>query len=307
MPAIASPTCFICGATGVKSENADYLTCAGCGHEILRAGGRQQFIVNEALHADMTKRLDVRDRFQRDVTLRAAIAKNLLLDIGCGPGRFLWLNKERFADHLGVEVTESCIAYAREKLSLKVTSELPDGLPAPSVVTLWHSLEHIPALEIGKILRQLRGAADKHTRVVICVPNAGSWQAHGFGGKWTYYDVPNHLHQFSPVSLASLMQHAGFELESECYSFTYIFAGYVLSFANLAAPTHNYFYYRKKRGVASSFSRAMTCVFDLASYLVILVSILPAFLLALAEWLVPARRAVLTRIYRPTAGGELTR
>ena len=242
---------------------------------------------------------DPRDGFQRRVSLSAALERALIVDIGCGNGRFLGRIKADFEDHRGVEVIEACAAFARARWGLKVEPRYPDLPGPPSLITFWHSLEHIPSEEIRGLLAQMRVGASPRTRIVVSVPNARSFQVLIFGSHWTYLDIPSHLHQFSPASLERLLFDNGFSIDDRFFSGIYIFTGYLLSFLNLITPGHNYFYRRKKRKEPSPYGAVLTLGLDYFCYFAAILGAAPAAALSILELLFPSRRSVLTWSFRP--------
>jgi SAM-dependent methyltransferase len=71
------------------------------------------------------------------------------------------------------------------------------------VITLWHVLEHVHAL--NETVQQLRVLLKPDGRIYIAVPNYTSMDAAYFGPCWAAYDVPRHLYHFSPPAMRQLM------------------------------------------------------------------------------------------------------
>jgi SAM-dependent methyltransferase len=71
-----------------------------------------------------------------------------------------------------------------------------------------HSLEHTldPVADLRAAFDALRPGA----RVVISVPNFGSWQRRLFGGSWFHLDLPRHRVHFTAGSLRLALETAGF-------------------------------------------------------------------------------------------------
>lgn len=276
--------------------------CRACGHEVQPVPAQAPDIINEQLIRSQVERADSLDRFKSAVAKLSTVKQDLLIDIGSGSGKFLYLNKDRFADHLGIEVTPECVEFSRA-LGLKIQDHL-GPVRNPSLVTLWHSLEHLSKEAAEKVLGTLNASATQDTRVVISVPNSESWQARIFSTDWAFFDPESHIHQFSPRSLNLLMSKFGFRQERSFYSFIYIFSGYVLSCVNSVTPGHNYFYMAVKRGRPSPYSWAATKALNAFCYFAVLASIGPAFILTLAEKLRPARAAVITASFRKSGQTE---
>ena len=298
---MAAASCFICGGGRRVPSTRDYLACLDCGHEVLRGGQSQTFMINDKIDPSRRPKPDLLVRFQSSVVEKARKSRRLLVDIGSGSGKFLFHNRAAFASLLGVEVTPENVRYATEVLGLPVRTSLPDDLPAPSVVTFWHSLEHIPVEAMDAILGKLSGACDAESRVVISVPNNRSLQYQWFREGYAYYDAPNHLHQFSPQSLDRLMRRHGFKKTKTFFSPAYIVFGYVQGVLNLIMPIHNYFYYRSKRGADFGFSRPKLTLLDFINSIMLIVAIPISLILSLADFLLSQRRGVLTTCYRKTA------
>lgn len=240
-------SCVICGSDSAYSF-CDYDCCQEC-HHMTSKKSEQHFIINDPLDKSQFEKMDVRDRFQQHTANICAQEKNFLLDVGCGPGRFLNFSKNKYKKILGLEITPECLDFLKSQLHINAISDLSqnDDNDPFSLVTAWHSLEHIPFESLTKILRQIAERSSNFTRFIVCVPNGSSWQSSFFKNKWLYYDYPNHLHQFSEESLLKLMNQQGFSCEKKIFSFSYSFFGYLLSFSNLWVNYPNFIYYFLKR------------------------------------------------------------
>lgn len=130
-----------------------------------------------------------------------------LLDYGCGTGAFLVEMKSADWQVQGMEPDPGAASRAAELTSSVISH--PDqlaSLPAKAfdVVTMWHVLEHV---------HDLHGTLDHVKRIlkqggilIVAVPNHTSFDARHYAADWAAYDVPRHLHHFSPDSLSKLMQ-----------------------------------------------------------------------------------------------------
>jgi 2-polyprenyl-3-methyl-5-hydroxy-6-metoxy-1,4-benzoquinol methylase len=136
-----------------------------------------------------------------------------MLDIGCGNATFLYAARQsRGADVTGVEVSEECCRYARERLGLELM-----GVPfedaefdAPfDVVTMWHYLEH--EYDALAALARCRLLLNDGGLLVVQVPNVGSLGARVFGRKWNGWDAPRHMTLFSRKTLGAMLEKAGLE------------------------------------------------------------------------------------------------
>jgi hypothetical protein len=76
---------------------------------------------------------------------------------------------------------------------------------------MWHTLEHMR--DIRSTLSRVSTLLHSNGRLLIAVPDRGSWQARFFGPRWLHLDVPRHLYHFDVPSLSHCLKQAGFTLE----------------------------------------------------------------------------------------------
>jgi len=99
-----------------------------------------------------------------------------LLDVGCGPGVFLSLAKERGWDVTGVDVSPFAVSYASGSLGHNaIAGELEEvGFPEKyfDVVTLWDVIEHLPAPI--RTLREVHRVLKDDGLVFVDTPNERS-------------------------------------------------------------------------------------------------------------------------------------
>jgi len=248
--AVSEAACFICGGKSFRPSGSDYQQCVDCGHETLLAGSRQGFIVNDPLTPDNVKSQSGLDRFKNAVLSQfdpTPPANAHWVDVGSASGKYLYQNRHRYSHSVGLEITAEAVQFSRVSLNLNIVEDA-DALPqAIHVATAWHSLEHFPAAELGRLLGILNKAMNEKSRFIVSVPNAGSRQYKWFGSAYAFFDVPHHLHQFSQKSLDLLMARHGFIGVESVVSWPYNVFGYTQGLLNLLTGTHNYLYYRLKR------------------------------------------------------------
>lgn len=135
------------------------------------------------------------------------------LDIGCGWGAFLDNARDKGFKPVGVEICRRMSDYANQTLGISVSplqlEKLPLQADAYSVVSLIHSLEHLPnqrdALEfIHRILKP---------KGLLCgiVPNFGSFCSQRMLNYWPWLDPSMHYVHFTPVTLAAALTRFSFE------------------------------------------------------------------------------------------------
>ena len=135
-----------------------------------------------------------------------------VLDVGCGTGAFLESCQQGGWKVTGMEPDPDARAVAVKKLSAAIEPNLESlkSYPQYDIITLWHVLEHVPNLnETIPILHKL--LANTGT-LIIAVPNSDSYDAHHFQEYWAAYDVPRHLHHFTPTTIEPLFSKHQFKL-----------------------------------------------------------------------------------------------
>ncbi|HEX7103341.1 MAG TPA: class I SAM-dependent methyltransferase [Nitrolancea sp.] len=140
-----------------------------------------------------------------------------VIDLGCATGELLHSIREHGNDNLlGIEPSAAAAQSARTRWGLEVITGTLEAarLPAASVDTalLAHTAEHLPSpsrtfAELHRVIRP--GGA-----VVLWLPNAESWAARLLGDWWIGYDVPRHLYDFTPATLAFMLRQSGFAVQS---------------------------------------------------------------------------------------------
>ena len=170
-------------------------------------------------HTDSKKTLV--DRVYQIVKKRALASKislvesyvmgeRILLDIGAGTGDFVQTAKKRNWQASGIETSEKARALARNK-EIQLMDSRPGGvIPRPTVITLWHVLEHLP--DPQEYLNWIHTQLQTNGVLIIAVPNFKSWDANHYKEFWAAYDVPRHLWHFSKESIEKLT-HEIFTLE----------------------------------------------------------------------------------------------
>ncbi len=285
------PSCFICAGTAFDRATPEYRRCRRCGHETLVATDAQALMLNEPLRRETVERDTALDRFQAGVLHRCLIARRRrqLVDVGASSGRFLFRHHARFTRHAGVEITPAAVAFARATLSLVIVTDIAEVAGPIDVVTAWHSLEHFPVAALQRLMSTLAQQVADDGCVIVSVPNGASFQSRWFRRHFAFFDVPHHLHQFTPESLDRLFAAHGFRRTRTFVSWPYNGFGHVQALLNVLLRDHNHLYYRLKRGRAGS-----RRVRDVA-HCALLPFVLPvALALALLDALVPARQGVLT-------------
>jgi SAM-dependent methyltransferase len=159
-------------------------------------------------------------RTVRSYTLQSKLAlinklnkgQGRILDVGCGTGAFLETCKNGGWAVMGMEPDPDARAIAVQKLSVPIQPSLDElsGMGPFDIISLWHVLEHIP--DLNHAIPQLKNLLAGEGTLLIAVPNSDSYDATYFKEYWAAYDVPRHLHHFTPSTIEPLFKKHGFRL-----------------------------------------------------------------------------------------------
>lgn len=76
------------------------------------------------------------------------------------------------------------------------------------LVAAWKVIEHVP--DAKATLRRLNTLLIPGGTLLLSIPNAGSWESRFFGKSWYVWELPRHLHHFTPASIRKLLEECGF-------------------------------------------------------------------------------------------------
>ena len=135
-----------------------------------------------------------------------------LLDVGCGTGDYLAAMAALGWQGTGCDVSGPALAAARRRVPGAAWHQgpieaMPVGPVAFDLITLWHTLEHLP--NPVETLRHLRTRLAPGGRLLLAVPNIESVEARMFGRRWVEIDMPSHLLFFSTATLQAVLGQAG--------------------------------------------------------------------------------------------------
>lgn len=138
------------------------------------------------------------------------IGDKILLDVGAGTGDFVQTATLKKWKAKGIETNEKAREVAVQK-NIDLLEQRPDSLSdRPTVITLWHVLEHLP--DPQEYLKWIHSQLQDKGVLIIAVPNFNSWDAKHYREYWAAYDVPRHLWHFSRSAIEKLTADL-FELE----------------------------------------------------------------------------------------------
>ena len=193
--------------------------------------------------------------------------------------------------------------FSQRKLKLHIEIDISTAPGPISTVSFWHSLEHLPHQTIANVFKHLSANTTDDAIMIISVPNCDSWQHKLLGSHYAFFDPQQHLHQFSMESLDQLLINYGFTKNKLFFSPPYSGFGWLQGMMNLFNKTHNYFYYRMKRGVPHSSGIIRQRLLDAYNIILALLLALPASIATACDYLNKKRGGVLTVCYqkRPSA------
>ncbi len=156
-------------------------------------------------------------RRRLDYALKNGPAGGRALDVGAAAGFGMAILRERGFDVYGVEVSPLIAGYARDELGFGdrvIVGALTDApLPEASfdLICMWDVVEHVPD-PVG-FLRRARALTAPGGRLVIGAQDVDSRLARWRGARWRHFKHAEHLHHFSPSTLARLLDRTGFGVE----------------------------------------------------------------------------------------------
>jgi len=152
-------------------------------------------------------------RFRQIVPLGLKVSKGTLLEIGCGTGWFLGLAKAMGWRAIGIDISQTACHKAASMWGVWAICSQDFPLPFKSgsfrLVVMHHVLEHLtsPRRALSEVYRVLQDGG----WVAIEVPNANSLGRRIFGPCWDSWELPRHLHHFTPKTLRRFLEIAGFQ------------------------------------------------------------------------------------------------
>lgn len=151
--------------------------------------------------------------FSERADLFAGLERGRVLDVGCGPGYFLAVMRERGWEAEGLEPFPASVEDAGRRPGVQVHAvTLEQFQPAKSfdLITLWHVFEHVPD-PLGALAR-CRELLHPGGTLFLEVPNLDGLEARLSGGYWAGFLDPTHRWMYRRRSLEILAERAGFAL-----------------------------------------------------------------------------------------------
>ena len=143
-----------------------------------------------------------------------------ILDIGAGTGMLLSKFKDEGWEVDGVELTGSAVRYCKKKygINLRKGDFLDKKINNKyDVVVLNGALEHLhKPLET---LTKARSLLKNRGIIVVSIPNSASIGRKLFGRNWFAWQPPRHLYHFTPITVKTLFNKAGFKKINILFSY----------------------------------------------------------------------------------------
>ena len=133
------------------------------------------------------------------------------LELGCATGQYLVRLQEAGWSATGIEPGERPASIAKEAGldvhcgTLEATELQPEQF---DLAAAWMVIEHVP--DAKETLRRLHSLLKPGGTLLFSIPNAGCWEVWFFGKCWYAWELPRHLHHFTPESIRKLLQQCGF-------------------------------------------------------------------------------------------------
>lgn len=139
-----------------------------------------------------------------------------LLDVGCGQGALLKRMNRLGWRCWGIDVSPHAVAETQRNVpeATVFLSDLAHLSTQQSfdVIVMSHVLEHLPKPVDG--LRQCHRLLSPGGKLVLSIPNLGSFEARRFGRAWMGLEVPRHLFHFREPVIRRLLGDNGFVVSS---------------------------------------------------------------------------------------------
>ncbi|WP_448954620.1 class I SAM-dependent methyltransferase [Labrys neptuniae] len=186
----------------VSSEKFQVNRCTGCDLRFVTNPPEDlgQYYTSEyhtvpATAADIEPLLPS-EQFKLDIVI-AHKSHGSLIDIGPSSGVFCQLARRAGFDVSAIEMDSECANFLNQQLHIRaVNSADPAEVLASEgrkydVISLWHSIEHMP--QPWRVLEQAAQHLNPDGILVVAAPNPHAWQAKVLGRRWPHHDLPRHL------------------------------------------------------------------------------------------------------------------
>ncbi len=143
-----------------------------------------------------------------------AVPPGRLLEIGCANGDFLSRMQNVGWQVEGIELSENAASLARSRGFKVKTGRVEDVTERRNYYDLvvgWMVIEHLH--HPLNALKKLYEISKPGGRLVISVPDAGSWEFKVFRDSWYALDLPRHLFHFNKSTVTKVLERSGWKVE----------------------------------------------------------------------------------------------
>jgi len=205
-----------------------------------------------ALQFYFTKRLAIDEPFINDIDEWIPIGN--VLDIGCGDGAFLDLMKQANWNTFGLEPNQKAANIAKKKGHIIFQQRADANFDATfytnqfHIIYMSHVLEHTHSPT--RTLMELSKVLEPSGKIIIEVPNMESLSTILFEEFSPCYDIPRHLHFFTPETIKKYMDKCGLQIISlRCFTNPIQFTRAI---DILVKNYHSYYFRNKAKSLLSN-------------------------------------------------------
>jgi len=134
-----------------------------------------------------------------------------LLDIGGGGGRFCSYFKSK-GWRVSLQDNSSKARFLAQEADIETYTLLSEIQSQQfDLITMWHSLEHIHAIDA--LFQNVNRLTSDDGFLVVAVPNINAPERKFLGKDWAPWDAPRHLYHFNYAQLSKLLRKYGWKIE----------------------------------------------------------------------------------------------
>lgn len=178
-------------------------------YNILLTGLRERTISGFLRKAAM---LPYKVRFGSPECVQQPFGEARLLEVGCGSGEFLKSMTRLGWKCWGLDVSPLAVKQAKKSApdAVIIQSTLTEVVfeEPLDVIAMFNVLEHLP--DPVESLHKCFEILAPGGKLLIGIPNVGSYEAKLFGRYWRGLDIPRHLFHFRESELRRLIEACGF-------------------------------------------------------------------------------------------------
>lgn len=219
--------CIVCSSKEFELYSEGLIKCNKCGLIVAKELPsskeinqlyQQEYFFGKEYFDYKADRLALERNFRRRLQrLSFMVQPNFaVVEIGCAYGYFLNMIKDEVRSHLGFDVSQEGISFAKNELGLNVTTEdfsryhfTPESIDS---VFMWDVIEHLvsPETYLHKISEILKPGG----HLALTTGNVEAWLPRKRQGKWRMIHPPTHVYYFSSSTLSALVKKYGLEVIS---------------------------------------------------------------------------------------------